>query len=139
MVYHYPKTFWGLLGISYGMIIAACYAWVASKNWPYAASALGSMLLITFMLVSISFVSREQIVNGRAIEGILQREGKGYTRQGGAPIPDFASDPAMPIPPVVIKAEADPVERNKLIAQNTAELQKNTATVHEATKRLGGA
>jgi hypothetical protein len=135
MVHHYPRTFWSLLIVSYGLIIGACYAWVEQHNWPYAASTLGTILLITFALISISYVGAEAVVNARAIEGLLEREGRGYTRhdrnvQGAAP-----SLYVPPVAPIVVKTEPDPTERNVLIAQNTGELQKNNALLHESNQQ----
>ncbi len=142
MVHHYPKTFWSLLILSYAMVILACYAWIGQRNWPYAASTAGTILLVTFALISISFVGRETAINTRALVGLLDREGKGIKRHDTADVEiEAALIPPLPADrptPVVVKAQIDPDpgERNRLIAQNTGELQKVAEQARELNKKL---
>lgn len=157
MMNHHPRIFWPLTIISYGLIVGAVYAWFSSKQWPLAASTLGTLLLFTFLIISVSYVSQEtkqntQSIrnNSEAIRGIAARELSAWSHRGEHP-PHVGDNPVadpskLSIRPVVeppkphaespSKAEADMIERNRLIAQNTGELKKTTHNVKELNETV---
>lgn len=56
MIYHYPR--W-LLVTAIGFLLASCYAWISTHQWPLASYAVGSTILVAFLLQSNAFLTDE--------------------------------------------------------------------------------
>jgi hypothetical protein len=97
MIYHYPR--W-LLVTALGFLIASCYAWISTHQWPLASYAVGSTILVAFLLQSNAFLTDETTRLDKNQRGLINSIGSIMRHLRIASPDDLA--PAAPVAPVVI-------------------------------------
>lgn len=101
MIYHYPR--WLLLS-ALGFLVASCYSWIGSHQWPLASYAAGSTILVVFLLQSNAFLTDETKRLDVNQQGLIRTVGF-ITRHLGI-VDHDDPEPVEPVAPVVIPPTA---------------------------------